>query len=274
MSAGDLACGAAEFQLSEALRLERGLRVRLGRLEAEEAAGREAAEATTAGGSGGEADGLDSILAQEQLADVRKALKGVRASLGRQGAEVARLEGELMKMDPSGLALADFRAREAARGSDGDRAPKRETGQDDGEQRPGGSAAAPAPDSNPPPDAGAVPERRGSMLPPAPPRREKPLGPCAPPEKLPEEVPRVPRGGGLEVRGEKQGVPPAGGDSKEALVAAARERFEETMRLRERAAAAGGGAFEALPSDARGAADEGAGDDGWVPPVGHTEYRL
>ena len=112
------------------------------------------------------------------------------------------------------------------------------------------------------------------MLPPTPPRREKPLGPCAPPEKLPEEVPRVPRGGGLEVRGGKQGVPPAGGDSKEALVAAARERFEETMRLRERAAAAGGGAFEALPSDARGAADEGAGDDGWVPPVGHTEYRL
>ena len=273
MSAGDLARGAAEFQLSEALRLERGLRGRLARLDTEEAAVREAAAAAAAGGSGEEADGLDAVLAQEQMADMRKALKGVRASLGRQSAEVARLEKELIEMDPSGLALADFRAREAARSSDGDRAPKQETGEDDGEKRPEVTTAATAPDSKPPPEVGAVHELEESMPPPAPPRREKPLGPCAPPEKLPEALPEVPRGG-LEVRAGKSGAPPAGGGSKEALVAAARQRFEETMRLRERVAVAGGGEFEALPRDARGAADDGADDDGWVPTAGHTEYRL
>ncbi len=270
MSAGDLARGAAEFQLSEALRLERRLRGRLARLEAEEAAGRETA---AAGGSGEDVDGLDAVLAQEQLADMRKALKGVRSSLGRQSAEVARLEGELIEMDPSGLALADFRAREAARRSDGDRAPKQETGENDRGKRPEDTAAATAPGNKPPPDAGAVQEKEESMPPPAPPRREKPLGPCAPPEKLTEELPDVPRGG-LEVRGRKKGASPTGDDSKEALVAAARERFEETMRLRERVAVAGGGGLEALPSDAWGAADDGADDDGWVPPAGHTEYRL
>ena len=77
--------------------------------------------------------------------------------------------------------------------------------------------------------------------------------------------PSQPRGG-LEARGKKVvGRVKSSGNSKEALIASARERFEETMLLRERVSVAEGGQVEAPPDP---------GDDGWVPPVGYKEYNL
>ena len=265
----DVTRGSAEFQLTGALRRKRELEERVAYLEAQVREWK--------GSPASEEDGLDAVLRQEQLTDLKKS----QDLLDTQLAEVAHFEGALMEGDPTGLALADFKAREAAQSEapsetkvSGPRGARKVAASEEG-------VTTELPGRNEPPfsDGGAASLTASAAMPPPPvPRREKPLGPCLPEREagaaatahgasvLAPSLSASPPAG-LEVRAKKaSGADEPQRTDKEALLATARARFEETMLLRERASVAGVGGMETLPDI----------DDGgeWVPPPGHKEYRL
>jgi len=269
LSSADVTRGSAEFQLTGALMRKRELEERVACLEAQVREWK--------GSPASEEDWLDAVLRQERLTDLKKS----QDLLDTQLAEVAHFEGALMEGDPTGLALADFKACEAAQA---------EAPSETKVSGPSGARKVAAseqgvttelPGRNEPPssDGGAASLTASVAMPPPPvPRREKPLGPCLPEREagaaatadgasvLAPLLSASPPAG-LEIRAKK------GSDAdeprrteKEALLATARARFEETMLLRERASVAGVGGMETPPDI----------DDGgeWVPPPGHKEYRL
>ena len=271
LSSADVTRGAAEFQLTGALRRKCALQERVACLEAE--------VREWQGSAAPEEDGLDAVLRQERFADLKKSLKRARADLEAGCAAVAHFEGALMEADPTGLALADFKAREAAQAEvpsetkvSGASGARKAAASEEG-------VTTELPCRNEPPssDGGAASLTASAAMPPPPvPRREKPLGPCLPEREAGAAAtadgasvlpPSPSPPAGLEIRAKKaSGAVEPRSTGKEALLATARAKFEETMLLRERASVAGVGGVETPPDI----------DDGseWVPPPGHKAYRL